>query len=326
MSRRRVVAPREKEPHVARTPEPERGQTVPEEQAPQKPVTLAQVGEIKGEVKVVRQGREEWLGPGVLFSILPGDTLATSSPGQVRLDLQDGDYICLNDDAEVTVGKEAGEILFNLGKGEVYVEKGSAEGSVAVDTGFGRIRSRRGRFHLKKLDRSEFLLHVLDGEVECHERTKDYSGKYGKHTRAWFRRGEHLDKGTKFDSEDDFGWAAKMRPRRRGYEGGKRHGPGKRGRPPFPGGPGSMGRFFRMLVEEFDKLDADGDGKLTMEELKFPSRDGWNRFMEEFDTDGDGGLSPAECEAIQEKMKEYKGPGRRGRGGPRGEDGGPGDR
>jgi len=84
--------------------------------------------------------------------------------------------------------------------------------------------------------------------------------------------------------------------------------------------------FFKKLVEGFDKLDANGDGKLSPEEISVPDKEMGAKLLEQFDTDGDGGLSLDECKAILEKTKERKGSpgsGRRGPGGMRPERSGP---
>ena len=305
---------REKEP----APAPER----------EKSIVLAQIGELSGDVKVKRKDTEEWLETGILFNILPGDTVKASSPGQARLDLEGGDSLYLNSDAEVMVGKETDEVLFMLELGEIYIEKESTDGAVAVDTGYGRIRSRKGRFHLKRLNRDECLLHVIEGEVECLEKSGNHSHKYKDRMQARFRRGEHCEEGRKFDSEEGFKWAMRMRSRRRPPHRGKGRGPGMHGRGPFPGdgrfgpGKGSPSRFFRKLVEDFDEFDADGDGRLTPEEMKVPDKEMGRKLLEPFDTDADGGLSLEECKAILEKMKDRKGPPGSGRHGPGGTRGG----
>jgi hypothetical protein len=355
--------PREKKPelpepsHAEEDPDIVKQPEEPPAHEPEKATLLAQIGELSGEVKVKRKGTDEWLNTGVLFSILPGDSVKASSPGQARLDLEGGDCLYLNSDAEITVEEGTDEVLFKLEKGEIYIEKNSVEGTVAVDTGFGHVHSHRGRFHLKRFGKDKYLLHVLEGEVECSEPGRNDSHKYRNRIQAWLHRGKRYEEGREFDSEDEFKWAMKMRRRHRQHERGKFQGPGRHGRPPFPGdrppippggeeppkrppgprpgegkhGPGKGGpwRFFKKLVEDFDKLDANGDGKLSFEEVNFPDKEMWNRLVEESDTDRDGGLSLEECKTIHEKIKERKGPpgpGRHGPGGMRGERGGPGNK
>jgi hypothetical protein len=278
---------------------------------------------VTGEVKVRRKGEEEWKDTAVLLNILPGDTVRTDSDGRTRLDMNEGDYVCLNNNAEVTVEEDADEFLFKLGRGEICVEKAAAEGTMAVETGFGRVRSRGGRFHMQKFSEDRYLVHVLDGEVECHDRGADRVEKYGSRTQAWFEKGKPCDRGTQFESDEAFAWADDMSRKRMARGPGRHPGPGRRG----PSRPGSMGRFPWKILEEFDKLDANGDGKVSAEEAKFPDKEAWSKLIEELDTDRDGELSSQECEAMREKMMERKGPGpgRRGRGGPRPEGEGPDD-
>jgi len=304
------------------------GKTDEEKPAPapeqQEAVVLARIGELSGEIRVKRQDSGEWLEPGILFNILPGDTVKASSPGQARLDMESGDSLYLNSEAQVTVGKDAGEVLFMLESGEIYIEKESVEGAMTVDTGYGRMSSRHGRFHMNRLSKDECLLHVLEGEVECREKNGNYSRKYKDRVRTCFRRGEHCEEGRKFDSEEEFKWAMRMRSRRRPPHRGRGRGPGKRGRGPFPGegrfGPSKSGptRFFSTLVEGFDKLDANGDGRLSADEINAPDKEMCKKLIEQLDTDGDGGLSLEECKAVLEKMKERKGHPGSGRHGPEG--------
>jgi hypothetical protein len=322
-----------KTPLIPQDTEPESPKVPERKEEPEKPVVLAQIGEITGEVKVKRRDSEEWLGlePGVLFSILPGDTLTTDSLGLVRLDLDGGDCLYVNSDAEIAIGEEEDELLIRMEKGEIYLEKETAEGAIAIDTGFGRVRCPRGCFGLKISGKDECLLQVLSGKVECSESGKGYQREYGGQTCARLRRGRRYEEGTKLDSEDSIQWARKMRSKRWGQRPGWRHRPGRPGGTPRPGRGGprpsksSMGRFFKKLVEEFDELDANGDGKLSGEEVKFPIEDAWNRIIEKFDTDGDGALSLEECKAMQEKMKERKSPGKQGRGDHQEKDAGTGD-
>lgn len=330
--------PGEEETEIAKDsqPQPVRRHVEPEQPpvpSEDGPVVVATVGEVAGEFRVRRRGAEEWLTAGALFSIVGGDTLATDSDGKARLDFKSGDYAYMNNDAQVTVEKEADEILLKLEKGEVYVEKATADGSVAVDTGFGRVHSQRGRFGLKMSDGDKCLLHLLDGEIECRESGGGQMGKYQHPVQAWLHRGKPCEEGTRLESEDSVAWAAKMRPRRRPHGPSKLPRPGRPG-PPWPSGEespprrprgpwsGGMSRFFRKLAEDFEKLDVSGDGKLTVEEVKLPEEEIWQKLVEEYDTDGDGCLSLEEVRAIEEKMKEHRGPsGRKSRPDP----GDPGD-
>ena len=314
--RRPLTRDRKKEQQVEKTPEAGG------------PAVLAQVGEVAGEVRVKRQGSEEWLTTGVLFCILPGDTITTDSMGGVRLDFEGGDFAYMNKDALVTVEEETGEVLFRLDRGEIYLEKETAEGSMAVDTGFGKVYSRCGRFGLRMSGPDKCELDILEGEVECRGPDRDYGQKYTGRMRASFERGKEFGKGAALDSEDSFKWAMKMRSGKRSHRYGKSRMPGRHG-PPGDDGPrsgsGGMRGFFKKLIEQFDELDANGDGRLSIEESRLPE-DFWNRLVETFDADGDGELSAEECRAIPGKMKERRGPGGRDRGGPQGERGGQDDK
>ncbi len=309
------VVDRGMKPNDAGEKEPEAPEQAPEP-GPQEQAVLASVGHVSGDVKVRHKDGEEWEDTKALLSILPGDTVKTDSAGKARLDLDEGDYVCLNADAEVTVEKDSDEFLFKLGRGEIFVDKASVDGSMAVETGFGRVRSRGGRFNMQKCGEDKYLLHVLDGEVECHERGIDHTETYGSMTLAYFERGKPCDRGTEFGSDEAFAWAASMRPKQRPRGPGRRPGPGRHG-PPRSGG---TGKFLRMISEKFGEFDKNGDGKLSAEEARFPDRESWDKFIKNIDADGDGELSSAECKAVLDNMKERKGPGRRGRGGPREED------
>jgi ferric-dicitrate binding protein FerR (iron transport regulator) len=299
------------------TPKPDRKEQ-PEEPKPRpepkERAVLASVGKINGEVKVRHEGERAWKTPEVLASIVSGDIVMTEAGGLARLDLEADDYVCLNSEAEVTIDRDSDEFLFKLGKGEIFVEKTSLDGSVAVETDFGRVSSSGGKFSMQKCGEDKYLLNVLDGEVECHERGIDHRERYGERTQAYFERGKPCDRGMPIDTEKAFAWAEPMRPKRRSDGPGRRPGRGRHG----PSRSGGM--MFRKILEKFDELDANGDGRLSAEEANFPEQEIWDRFMENVDTDGDGELSSEECKALLEKMKERKGPGRRGRSSPRGEE------
>ena len=313
------VQPVDRTPKPDETPKPDqKEQPGAPKQAPEsKPAeraVLASMGKLNGDVKVKHEGEKAWKAPDVLASIVSGDIVMTEAGGLARLDLEADDYVCLNSEAELTVNRESDEFLFKLGKGEIYVEKASLDGSIAVDTGFGRVRSSGGRFSLQKCGEDKYLLNVLDGEVECHERGIDHRERYGERTQAYFERGKPCDRGMPIDTEKAFAWTEPMRPQRKSHGPGRR--PGGRGR---QGPPRSGGMMFWKILEKFEELDTDGDGRLTAEEANVTDREAWDRFMENADTDGDGELSSEECKALMEKMKDRRGPGRRGRSGPRGE-------
>ena len=105
----------------------------------------------------------------------------------------------------------------------------------------------------------------------------------------------------------------------------------------------SFTEFQARSEERFARLDDDGDGLLTREELGGRGRDGGRRGprFAEADTDGDGAISFSELQAVrpevteerfarmdrngdglitEEERPERRGHGRRGRGG-RGQDG-----
>lgn len=106
--------------------------------------------------------------------------------------------------------------------------------------------------------------------------------------------------------------AQEMMPKR-GRRGGDRSrgGEGERGRPGESGGRGGEGFAERMMEN-----DVDGDGKISLDEA--PER--MQRFFERLDSDGDGFLS-------SEEIMTAGGRGRKGgRGGARGGPGGGGDR
>jgi len=104
---------------------------------------------------------------------------------------------------------------------------------------------------------------------------------------------------------------------RRGPPGGEHGGPGGRRGP--PGGPGGFNP-----VEMFETQDANGDEKLTGDEIPDRMRD----HLDRVDTDGNGEVSKEEIEALAERFQRggpgggRGGPPGGGRGGPRGEDGG----
>jgi len=310
--------PEEKIPDIARKARPQDTQEKSEE--------FASVSDFTGKVRVKRGGVEEALREGVLFSIIPGDTVITEEAGQARLDLGSGDTVYLNSNARMSIaGGEEDGILLSVSSGEIYLEKDSEEGSVAVETGFGRVHTHKGRFGLERFD-DKCLLSVVSGEVECLGRDENFHGKYDGSTRAWLHRGKGCGEGAKFDPED-MKWMAKMRSRRPHRRPGYgRHdgppppgmGPYRRGpRPPGPpdGKPPRRGRRMpdpemfvevcRRMVDDFAELDANGDGKLTPDEA-----DGGERFLifkliEGFDENGDGGLSLEECKSMLEKMRSF---------------------
>lgn len=215
-------SPEPREPELAKAPEPSpesQEAKKPDEVVSEGPVVLATVGSLAGEVQVRRKDSEEWLTAGMLFNILPGDTLTTNSLGRTRLDLGTGDYVYVNNNAQVTVAREKDELVFVVEKGEVCVEKESAEGSMAVDTGFGRVRARRGRFNLRMSGSQKCLIHVLEGEVECCGHEGGSCGRYGRETRGWFQRGGKCRKGTRMRSREAFQWTEKLRPEDRDDEG-----------------------------------------------------------------------------------------------------------
>jgi hypothetical protein len=221
------AGPQERKPGLAQKPEkrvvkapaPEpRPEKRPDEVVPapveKEPGVLARIGVTSGGVKVKRRDSEEWLEAGVLLSILPGDALQTNSLGRVRIDFDDGVYFCINNNSHVTLSEEENEVVLKVEKGEVYCEKDTDEGSVAVDTGFGKVRCRKGAFDVKMFGKNKCLLHVISGEVECREAGKGHCGKHGGLTRAWFRRDKRCEKGTGMRSKEAIQWAAKLRPKR----------------------------------------------------------------------------------------------------------------
>jgi ferric-dicitrate binding protein FerR (iron transport regulator) len=271
--------PAEREVVAEGTTEPEEEKsTIPSEA--ENSEAIAWLGESTGEVKVRRAGSDDWQEAEVLFCLLPGDSIATGPEGTARIDFESGDYAYINSDAKMTLSQEEKETVLGLEKGEVYLEKESEKKAFAVDTGFGRASSRRGRFHMRRLSRREYLLHVIEGEVECVERGTNSRRRYGGRMRALMQQGEGFEKGTEFDSEDYFEWAHIMRRRRAVYGSGKGPGPMGPGGPMRPGpGPGrpapGLHRPDGLPVPEdslpegiIRKFDRDGDGKLSEEERK----------------------------------------------------------
>lgn len=77
-------------------------------------------------------------------------------------------------------------------------------------------------------------------------------------------------------------------------------------------------RAGERAAEMFARLDADGDGVLSRDVLE--SRAGPEmgaRMIERADTDGSGGVSEAEFEAMKTRMAEFRGRGERDGDGPR---------
>jgi ferric-dicitrate binding protein FerR (iron transport regulator) len=200
----------EKNEKVVDTPEPELEKHPEPAPQPEEIPVLATIGGVSGEVKVLRGGKP--LEAGVLLNILPGDEIQTNSLGLARIDLAGGDYIYVNNNSQAVLSKEESEIVLKIQKGEVYLEKESEEGSLAVDTGFGRIRARRGRFNLEMFGSRKCLLQVYSGEVECCEASKGVCGRYEKDTRAWFQGGRRCQKGTRLRSNEGIRWAMKLKP------------------------------------------------------------------------------------------------------------------
>jgi ferric-dicitrate binding protein FerR (iron transport regulator) len=197
-----------------------------------------------GVVKVKRAQADAWEETGMLFCLMPGDSVATGPQGEARIDFETGDRVYLGKDAEICLAGENEEIVLNLEKGEVYVEKQSDQKAFAVDTGFGSARAHRAMFYLRRLSRREYLLHVMNGEVECCERNLNSSGRCGPLMRAWLRQGERFGEGRKFDPGNAPQWPMRMRPGRPGPGPGRRFLPGRHEGPPVPGtrpGPSGSG-------------------------------------------------------------------------------------
>ncbi len=261
----------------------------PEQEKPEEelPDVLACIGTASGDVKVKRVDGDDWETADVLFCLLPGDSIMTGPEGTARIDFENGDSAYVNGGAQMTVSEEEEEVVLGLEKGEVYLEKESGQKALAVETGFGRARSRGGRFHMKMVSRRRYMLHVLDGEVECQERGTGARRKYGPHVQACMQQGEGFEKGEKFDSEDDFGWAHRMR---------RGHGAPGPGRGPGPKGPG--GPPMHPGRGPGHPEGPQGPGNMPREKL-----------LRMFDTDGDGKLSEEERKAMQEAMKARRGEG-----------------
>lgn len=247
--------PEEKgESQAVKTPEPRQAPPEQPEPEPQKPTMLAKVGSLAGEVKVKRLGTDEWLEADTLLSILPGDTLTTNSLGRARMDFDPGVHLYLNNNAKVAVSVEGDEIVFRLEKGEIYVEKDTDQGTVAVDTGFGTVRLQKGHFNLKMSGGNKCLIHVFDGEVECRDTDKGYHGKYQESTRAWFQRGRRCQKGTKLRSKEAIRWTVKLRPDDQEKKQARQDKPGEPGKQDDPGVPPGAG-------PRPGRHDPPGDGK-----------------------------------------------------------------
>jgi ferric-dicitrate binding protein FerR (iron transport regulator) len=294
------AAPGEEEALVENQPGPQEPRQAPDEQ----PEVLACLGSASGDVKVRRAGSDQWEEVEVLFCLLPGDSIMTGPEGAARIDFENGDSAYVNAGAQMTVSEEKEEVVLGLEKGEVYLEKESEQKAIAVETGFGRARSRRGRFHMRRLSRRRYMLHVLEGEVECHERGTGSRKKYGPRMQAWMQQGEGFGKGEKFDSEDAFGWARKMRRRRAGQGPGPGRGPGPKG----PGGPMRPGRG----PGRPGGSPRPGRGPGHPERPQVPEEMLPERLIQKFDTDGDGKLSEEERRAAREAMKALRDKGKGG--------------
>ena len=73
----------------------------------------------------------------------------------------------------------------------------------------------------------------------------------------------------------------------------------------------AQNRLSKGVERMVDKLDEDGDGALSADEM--PQR-GSSRMFEHLDDDGDGAISAEEFEAGKEKREEMRGKGRKGGG------------
>jgi len=250
------------EERIVKAPEPLKKDKVqiPEMPEPEKePVILAQIGLAEGEIKVKRENSENPVSAGVLFNILPGDTVSTNSMGKARIELANGSFIYVNSNTNFALSDSGGEILINVDKGEIYIEDESDEGSVVVSTGFGKVRARSGRFGLKMFGKSKCLMHVVSGEVECEDESKCPCGRYGELTRAWFKKG-NCQKGTRMRSLEPLSWALKLRPADDDNASTKKNDktdkPGKKGKKDVP--PGASPKAGKPVVPQ--KPDDPGKG------------------------------------------------------------------
>lgn len=65
-----------------------------------------------------------------------------------------------------------------------------------------------------------------------------------------------------------------------------------------------------MATKMISRIDADGDGMLSLEEMNAGPRP--KSMIERLDTDGDGAVSKAEAEAMRDRMQDRMGKGRDG--------------
>lgn len=104
---------------------------------------------------------------------------------------------------------------------------------------------------------------------------------------------------------------------------------GKKGRPEGPDGPpgvgpngkGRPGRGPAEMIERLKEADANGDGKIELNEVPDQFKQGFERILDHLDNDGDDALSPEEIKGASEFAQRMQGG--PGGGGP-GRFGGPG--
>jgi len=297
-----TVPEKEKERKVAELPERKKEKTErPSPKESKTSVSLARVGEMKGRVRLRSGGEERLLGSGAVFSVAPGDVLITEDTGQVRLDLEGGGYLYINRGAEVEFLEEEDEVVLKLIRGEMFFEReenGDAP-LFAVDTGFGRVRSRKARFALRKADKDSFFIQVFKGEAEFIGREK----KRKRKLRGAFHLMRDRCEAVISSSIGGPPWASGLRPRR----------------PPHP-----------LPLKILERFDADGDGKLSLDELKamveermeeqrkrrpegmkppagrMPPPPSPERILERFDADGDGALSLEELKVMMKEMRKHE--------------------
>lgn len=120
-------------------------------------------------------------------------------------------------------------------------------------------------------------------------------------------------------SRDEFSAGLAGEPAEAGPEGEDRPRPPREGRPER-GPRADRAKYFEQMQQRLLDMDANGDGKVELDEAPEPFQDRFGRMLEQLDSDGDDALSKEELAAGAKFMAQRFGG---GQGGPEGPPGGP---